>query len=63
MLPNGVKVAVWDLIKCLKKNGFNMKFAFILNGFGQKMNKWLNRVFKFGLNTLGFAENGQFTNT
>ena len=35
-------------------------------GFDQKMIKWLNRVFKFGLNswlitTLGFAENGQFT--
>ena len=29
-----------DLIKCFKneKNCFNMQFAFILNGFGQKMN-------------------------
>ena len=27
-----------------------MQFAIILNGFGQKMNKQLNRVFKFGLN-------------
>jgi hypothetical protein len=43
-----------------------MQFAFILNEFGQKMNKWLNRVFRFGLNMyiiiLGFAGNGQFTN-
>ena len=31
--------------------GFNMQFAFILNGFGQKMNKQLKRVFNFGLNT------------
>ena len=32
-----------DLIKCFKneKNGFNRQFAFILNRFGQKMNKWL----------------------
>ena len=30
-----------DLIKCFKngKKCFNMQFAFILNGFGQKMNK------------------------
>jgi hypothetical protein len=41
VLPNGVKMAVWDLIKYFKneKNGFNTKFAFILNGFGQKMGK------------------------
>ena len=41
-----------------------MHFAFILNGFGQKMNKWLNRVFKFGHDyiTLVFAENSRFSN-
>ena len=42
VLPNGVKVAVWDLIKCFKnekKKCFNMKFALILNGFGEKMNQ------------------------
>ena len=42
-----------DLIKFFKneKNGFNMQFAFIFNEFSQEMNKLLNRVFKFGLNT------------
>ena len=47
------------------KKGFNMQFAFILNEFDKKMNMWLNRVFKLGLIhdyiTLGFAENGRFT--
>ena len=40
VLPNGVKVAVRDLIKCFKneKKVFNMQFAFILNEFGPKMN-------------------------
>ena len=50
-----------------EKKSLNMLFAIILNGFSQKINEQLNRVFKFGLNTrlyhlLAFAENGQFTN-
>ena len=41
-----------DLIKCFNiEKSFNMRFAFILNEFGRKMNKELNRVYKFGLNT------------
>ena len=43
-----------------------MYFAFILNEFGPKVNKWIHRVYQFGLNTvcitLGLAENGNFTN-
>ena len=51
----------------MRKNSYNMQFAFMLNRFSQKMNKRLNRVFKFRLNTydyitLGFAKKGQFTN-
>ena len=42
-----------------------MQFAFILNGFGQKMNNWLNSFhirtkYMHDYITLGFAENVQF---
>ena len=35
----------------MEKKNVNMQFAFIFNEFSQKMNKLLNRVFKFRLNT------------
>jgi hypothetical protein len=35
----------------MKKKSFNMQFAFILDAFGQKMNKQRNRFLNFGLNT------------
>ena len=41
VLPNGVKTLTsrFELnVSKMIKSGFNMQFAFILNGFGQKMN-------------------------
>ena len=55
---------MWSNVSKMKKKCCNMQFAFILNGFGQKIHNWRNRVFKYGLNiwlTLSFAENGQIT--
>ena len=42
MLPNGVKVAVYksdQMFQKWKKNGFNMEFAFIINGFDEQVTK------------------------
>jgi hypothetical protein len=54
VLPNGVKVAVWDLSQVFqkwKKKWFYHVLCIILNEFGPKVNKCIHRVYKFGPNT------------